>query len=120
MDKKDLTIKEAQKIVEDFLRERKWFPKDSDTRYYAFCHMVEEIGEAARCIIKLEHAERKRVTNSDDDNTLKELEMELADIFYHVFKIASAYNIDVDEAFKKVMEKNRKKFPMEKFKEKKD
>jgi NTP pyrophosphatase (non-canonical NTP hydrolase) len=111
---KNLSLYEAQKQVEKFLNERGWFPKDSKGRYYTLGHIMEELGELARCITHLE-SKRSEVMNSEEEQTLDNLETEIGDLLYHVFKIASAYNIDVNQAFHKIMEKNVNKFPIDKY-----
>ena len=109
-----ITLKEAQDKVHNFLKERDWFGTDSNNKYYALAHMMEELGEVARCISHLE-SKRLKVMDANSDEMLENLKIELGDVLYHVFKIASSYDIDVTEAFHKTMDKNAKKFPLEKF-----
>jgi len=113
---KELSINEAQDIVEHFLRERGWFPERCEDRYYTLAHTMEELGELARCITHLESVRGKVMAVKQGDVLGKrELEVEIGDVLYHIFKIASAYGIRVEEAFLKSMEKNREKFPLNKY-----
>ncbi|MBU39427.1 MAG: nucleotide pyrophosphohydrolase [Acidimicrobiaceae bacterium] len=55
-----------------------------------------------------------------DYKTLKKemkenIEDEVSDIFYYLLRICQKLNIDIEKAFIKKMEKNRKKYPVEKF-----
>ena len=42
-----VTIKEAQKIIENFVKERKWETSESDI----VLHLIEELGEIARNVL---------------------------------------------------------------------
>lgn len=112
----DLTVKEAQEKVEKFLKERNWFPSDRNGKYYTLGHAMEEMGEVARCITLLE-SRRCEVLDKDCNEVLLNLKKELGDLMYHVFKIALAYGIDMEDAFEHMMKKNTEKFPAEKFKD---
>ncbi len=46
----------------------------------------------------------------------EDIEDEMADILYFLVRLAQRYNIDLTEAFDKKMEKNEKKYPVEKAK----
>ncbi len=106
---------DIQQEVDIFLKERGWFPDDKEGRYYTTLHMVEEVGEVSRCISLLE-SKRGIWLDTDHQRTKEDLVKELGDVLFHVVKIASAYGIDVSQAFEKTMAKNRDKFPIEKFK----
>ncbi|MAE13700.1 hypothetical protein CMO92_03975 [Candidatus Woesearchaeota archaeon] len=103
------TLLEAQKEVEEFLVERDWLPKDREGRYYTLAHMTEELGEVARCVTLIE----SRRGDKDKERYQEDLRMELGDLLYHIFKISLAYKIDVADAFAFIMEKNKKKYPVE-------
>ncbi len=112
---KRLTIRRAQEEVESLLKERGWLMKDRLGRYYSLAHCMEELGEVSRCITNLE-SKRKEIKGRTKDELMEELELEIGDLMYHVFKLGCVYDIDVNDAFTKTMKKINKKFPIERFK----
>lgn len=56
---------------------------------------------------KLEKFEKKTLENTKE---------EVADIFYYLIRICDKMNINLEEAFFEKMEKNKNKYPSEKFK----
>ncbi|RLG80640.1 MAG: nucleotide pyrophosphohydrolase [Thermoprotei archaeon] len=77
-----MDIKEAQKIIRE-----KYYDRDSTRGLYStFTWFVEEVGELAEALIKL------------DQNSIEE---ELADVFAWLLSIANLVNIDLAEAFKR-------------------
>ena len=54
-------------------------------------HLTEEIGELAGAI--------RRNTNQYDDNKITYVEREIVDVLNYVFKIANAFNIDLDSTW---------------------
>ena len=113
-----ITIEAAQADLRQFLDERGWYPSNTEGRYYTMIHMMEELGELARVITHLE-SRRAEVQTTRNEQVLKheELQIELGDVFCHVLKIAEAYGIKVEDCFAKTMAKNRKKYPLEQFKD---
>ncbi len=51
-----------------------------------------------------------------DENKKEEIEDEMADILYFLVRIAQKYDLDLSEALDRKMEKNDKKYPVEKAK----
>ena len=98
------SIKEAQKAVSEYL-EKIGYTKIEDRPEYAFIHLVEEVGEAARSLL---HGRTERAKFHMSTEPAK-LEDEIADIFWQTLKLASFLNIDLEDAFIKKFEKNRKK-----------
>jgi len=77
-----MDLREAQRLIKE-----KYYERDSTRGLYAtFTWFIEEIGELADAIIKM---------NRDS------LEEELADVFAWLLSIANLLNIDLEEAFKK-------------------
>jgi NTP pyrophosphatase (non-canonical NTP hydrolase) len=65
--------------------------------------VVEETGELAREINDREGFKKKRRPDNSD------LSLELADVLFSLVCIANYYNIDLDDAFKAVLEKYSKR-----------
>src|SRR3989338_4708182 len=95
-------ISEYTKEIQQFNNERNWSqyhnPKD-----VAIALMIEA-GEI------LEHFRFKQEAKNKE-----ELAEEIADVFIYLLLLAEKTNIDIDEWFNKKMEKNRTKYPVEKF-----
>ena len=113
-----VTIEAAQADLRQFLDERGWYPNDLEGRYYTTIHMMEELGELARVITHLE-SRRADVQTMRQEQVLKidELQIELGDVLCHVLKLAEAYGLSTEECFRRTMAKNRKKYPLEQFKD---
>ncbi|MCC6053575.1 MAG: nucleotide pyrophosphohydrolase [Desulfurococcaceae archaeon] len=76
-----MDLKQAQRLI----RER-FYERDSTRGLYAtFTWFIEEVGELADAIIKVDKAS---------------IEEELADVFAWLLSIANLLNIDLEEAFK--------------------
>jgi NTP pyrophosphatase (non-canonical NTP hydrolase) len=74
-------LKQAQRLI----RER-FYERDSTRGLYAtFTWFIEEVGELADAIIKVDKAS---------------IEEELADVFAWLLSIANLLNVDLEEAFK--------------------
>jgi len=98
---KDLTIKEAQKIID------KWI-KTIGVRYFSeltmLAQLVEEVGEVARIISRV-YGEQS-FKKSDEG---KDLADELADVLFALICIANKAGIDLTEALQKNIEKKTKR-----------
>jgi len=101
---RNMTIKQAQKEVKKFLdtQDKDW--TQIDNHFYVFTHLNEEIGELARHIINADfNLPLKTRRHVSKEKTISQIEDDLGDILYHLFKLAIAYNINLAEAFEKAM-----------------
>jgi NTP pyrophosphatase (non-canonical NTP hydrolase) len=92
-----LSINEAQELVDNWINqfeEGYWSPLSM------FAALVEEVGELAEEINSMEGYKPKKPEDSEID-----IEMELGDILFALICISNYYNIDLDHALKKVLEK---------------
>jgi NTP pyrophosphatase (non-canonical NTP hydrolase) len=103
-------MKELQKEIEEFVKERNWVqfhnPKD------LLLGIVEEVGEF-RNIIKWE-LDEKRLQEIIKKN-YEEVEDTFGDMLWFMSSLANRCNVDLETALKKVIERNEKRFPKEKF-----
>lgn len=86
----------AQKLVDDYIsqfEEGYWPP------LAMFASLVEEVGELAKEINHLEQVKTKKSTD------ITELGMELGDILFSLICIANHYQIDLDDALTRVIDK---------------
>jgi len=108
----ELTIKQAQGEVEKFLEAQGKEWTQIDNHFYLFTHLAEETGELARHIItgELNFLDRTSKKPMQKEDVLSLIQDDLGDILYHLFKIAAAYNLDLNEGFKKAMHEIRARY----------
>lgn len=99
-----MDIREMQKEVDAWIgqfEEGYWHPLSMLAR------LTEEVGELAREINHRYGQKPKKATEPDGD-----LSLELADILFIIICYANSLNIDLEDAFKKVMEKYKRRDSM--------
>jgi NTP pyrophosphatase (non-canonical NTP hydrolase) len=98
---KELTIKQAQQKVDEWI-------KDHGVRYFNeltnMAILTEEVGEVAR-IISRQYGEQSFKKKESD----KKLEDELADVMFVIICLANQTGIDLTKAFAKNIEKKTKR-----------
>lgn len=92
-----MTITEAQKTVDDWIRTYgvRYFNELTNTAV-----LMEEVGEVARIM-----ARRYGEQSEKESDKNKSLSDELADVLFVLICIANQTNVDLDEALKKNLEK---------------
>jgi NTP pyrophosphatase (non-canonical NTP hydrolase) len=108
----DATISELKETVKRYCEERDWDqyhnPKDL---------AIAVITEAAEMLEPLRFkTDRQMIEMMKDPVAKGEIGEEMADTLYFLLRFAQKYDIDLADAFEKKMEKNRKKYPVEKSK----
>ncbi len=98
-----MQIQEMQKKVDD------WIKKNTRTQTYwkplsMMARLTEEVGELAR-EINHRYGEKTKKANEKE----KEISSEIADILYILVCIANSMEIDLEDAFNKVLEKYEKR-----------
>lgn len=94
-----MTLAEAQGAVDAWVsqfREGYWPPLSNLAR------LVEEVGELAR---ELNHRYGHKPKKADEPE--QDLALELADILFVLLALANEQKIDMDDAFRRVLEKYR-------------
>jgi len=86
-----ISIKDAQKSVKEFVREKNWESGSLEI----FNHLVEEVGEVAR-----------ELRNNNKDN----LKNELGDVLFLLFKLSNQQEIDLADAFTNKFKLIKEKF----------
>ena len=112
MNDRSTTITELKKIVEDFVNERDWSqfhnPKNLSM---ALAIEASELMD----IFKWNSTEECEAKMSEQ-STRQEATDELADIMIYAIAFANRNDINIADAIDKKMIKNRKKYPVKKFK----
>ena len=103
-------INELKNLVKKFCDEREW-----DQYHNAKDLAIGIITESSEL---LEHFRFK--SDKEVEEVIKqkkgEVSEELADILFFILRLAQRYDIDISSEFQKKMEKNTKKYPIEKAK----
>ncbi len=96
-----MEIKEAQKIVDDWIKEYgvRYFDELTNTAM-----LMEEVGEVARIM-----ARRYGEQSEKESDKGKDLGEELADVFFVLICLANQTGIDLEEAMRKNLEKKTKR-----------
>jgi len=92
-----MSLKEIQKQVDEWTGQYKiqyWQPHEILAR------LTEEVGELAREINDLYGPKKKKSTED-----IKEMGDEIADIIFKLICLANSQDIDLDQAFKRVIDK---------------
>jgi NTP pyrophosphatase (non-canonical NTP hydrolase) len=96
-----MTIKEAQKLVDDWIQEY-------GVRYFNeltnMAQLTEEVGEVARII-----ARRYGEQSEKESDKNKDLGDEMADVLWVLICLANQTGIDLEEALKKNLDKKTKR-----------
>jgi NTP pyrophosphatase (non-canonical NTP hydrolase) len=94
------TLKELQAFYAQISKERGF---DKETAQDTLLLMMEEVGELARAVRK------QKGIKIDDKSKVYPLEEELADILAYLLHMSNILKIDLEEAFWKKEEENKKR-----------
>ena len=96
-----MTIKDAQKIVDDWIQE-------FGVRYFSeltnMAMLTEEVGEVARIIARQYGDQSFKASDKD-----KRLDDELADVLFVLICLANQTGIDLEDALRRNLEKKTKR-----------
>ena len=106
-----VTIEELKDLVKDFCEARDW-DQFHNPKELAI-GISTEANELLQVFRFKSEDDMKALMNSEKKT---EVEEELADVLYFVLRFAQINNIDLSEAVKNKIEKNNKKYPLEKAK----
>ena len=99
----NVTIKQAQEMIDIFVKERNWQTTETDT----VLHIIEELGEIARNVLKMKNYGGQHTSNSNIN-----MDEELGDILYLILKLSNQTNINLEKAFINKLEMIRNKYPV--------
>ena len=105
-------IQEIKELIKEYCEERDW-----DQFHGAKDLAVALSIEASELLEHFRFKSKEEVEELFKNLKKKEeIEDEMADILYFLFRLAQKYDIDLSEAFDKKMEKSAKNYPIEKAK----
>ncbi len=84
---------------------------NTDIPLESVAHLMEEVGEIARHVLRLEG--HKALDESARDDEIEALALELSDAFVFLTKLANAYDIDWDDTIHRAMEKAEARWDVE-------
>lgn len=99
--KRALLTEETMKIVRDFTIDRNW------QQYHSGENLAKSLVLEASELLELYQW-------SSEVEDIERLKEELADVFVYALDILDKYNLDINDIIQKKMEKNAKKYPVEK------
>ncbi len=105
-------LKEIELKIKNFMIERDW-DKYHNSKDILIA-LVSEIGELAECYRWLNDDQIKKINNEPEKK--KKIEEEIADICIYLIILSYENNIDILKIIDEKIEKNKLKFPIEKFK----
>jgi NTP pyrophosphatase (non-canonical NTP hydrolase) len=97
-----MNISDAQQQVQEQIKQR-GYDKVEDKPSLVMLHLIEEVGETSRAILHKETMRAEAINSRQP----KQLEEELADIFWQTIRLANILNIDLETAFMNKFEKNQ-------------
>ena len=105
-------IHELKELIKKFCEERDW-DQFHNAKDLAIALSIEasELLEIFRWKNKEEAEQLLK-----DEKKREEIGEEMADVLYFLIRMAQRYDIDLSEALERKMEKNNKKYPVNKFK----
>ncbi len=101
------SLEEMQKAIADFCRERDW------DQFHNGKDLAIGISTEANELLDLFRFKTPEEALAAHPEEIKE---EIADIFFFLLRFAERNHIDLDEALREKMEKNSRKYPVEKAK----
>ncbi|MDR5659484.1 nucleotide pyrophosphohydrolase [Serpentinicella sp. ANB-PHB4] len=97
MDKKDLRLKDMAKMVDDYIGQ---FEEGYFSPLALLASLSEEVGELAK---EVNHYYGEKPKRKDEEKNT--VDMELSDCLFIILCFANALDIDLEEAFLKMMDK---------------
>ncbi|MGQ4832276.1 MAG: nucleotide pyrophosphohydrolase [Candidatus Asgardarchaeia archaeon] len=106
------TISELKTIVQEFIEERDWdkYHKPKDIAL----SIAVEVGELLELFQWKSHEEVEKLLKQQSFKA--KLEDEIADVLIYILSLGIHTNIDLSKAISKKMEKNKIKYPVDKYK----
>jgi NTP pyrophosphatase (non-canonical NTP hydrolase) len=93
----ELSLREAQRQVDSWMRERGWGYWEPLSQ---LARMTEELGELARIVNHLYGEKPKKSEEAE-----QELGLEMADLLYTMICLANSQGVDLQDALAKVLQK---------------
>jgi len=108
----ETSILELKEKIKKLCEERDW-----DQYHGAKDLAIGVITEASELLEHFRFKDEKQTEEMfDNPDKKQEIEEEMADILWFLFRLAQKYNIDLSEAFEKKLVKFKEKYPVEKSK----
>ena len=108
----EATVADLKDIVREFCENRDW-----DKYHNAKDLAIGIITEASELLEFFRFKDDIEIqTLMNDNEKLKEISHELADIFYFILRFSQKYDIDITKAFEAKMKVNEAKYPIDKAK----
>ena len=108
---KDITVEELKNIVKKFCEDRDW------DQFHDPKELAIGISTEANELLQIfRFKDKKEMDDLMMSDKKQEVEEELADVVYFALRFAQMNSIDLSTAIEKKIEKNNKKYPVDKVK----
>lgn len=105
-----MNIKQLNQEIREFCEEREW------TQFHTPKDLAIGISTEANELLEIfrfkDESKQEKMLQEEESRT--EIEEELADVIFFILRFADLYDIDVENALKDKLEKNRNKYPKSK------
>ena len=96
--------------IKKFVEERDW------DQFHSPKNLSMALSVEASELVEIYQWQKEDDYKTDDVKIKDAVKDELVDIFFYLMRICHKTNIDLEKSFYEKMEKNRKKYPIEKYK----
>lgn len=100
-------MKKVQKTMEAFVTERNW--NKSHTPRNLILALQEELGELAQAFVWADTPEKLQKVTTEQKEFLSH---EIGDVLSYLVSLATSLDIDIEDAFFRKLEINKKRFPV--------
>jgi NTP pyrophosphatase (non-canonical NTP hydrolase) len=112
LDDNSTSVSFFKKEVQKFVKDRNW------AKYHTPKNLIQAIGIEVSELSELFLFKDISLDAIQNDKTLLEnISDEIADVFIYLISFVNSINLDLTRAFTKKMEKNKVKYPLEKFRD---
>ena len=105
-----MNYKKINNEIKNFVNERDW------DQFHSPKNLSMALSVEASELVEIYQWQKEDDYKTDDVKIKDAVKDELVDIFFYLMRMCHKTNIDLEKSFYEKMEKNRKKYPIEKYK----
>ena len=105
-----MNYKKINDEIKKFVNERDW------DQFHSPKNLSMALSVEASELVEIYQWQKEDDYKTDDVKIKDAVKDELVDIFFYLMRMCHKTNIDLEKSFYEKMEKNRKKYPIEKYK----
>ncbi len=97
-------------VISDFVQERNW------EKFHTPKNLSMALSVEASELVEIFQWQDEKSFIDNKKEIIEKSKEEIADIFYYLVRVCQVLNLDLEEAFFEKIERNKNKYPVEKFK----